>query len=59
MNPAWSIDGFKAIANEPSGFHATVVLSRVSKKAGFIVWLKKSRKRRLKDNHFWENEKNG
>jgi len=29
------------IANQPGVFHATVVLSRVSKRAGFIVWLKK------------------
>jgi hypothetical protein len=50
---AWSIDGFRVIGNPPSVFHATAVLSRVSKKAGFIVWLKKkSRKRRPKINHF-------
>jgi len=40
-NPAWSIDGFRAIANEPSAFQATAVLGRASKKAGFIAWLKK------------------
>jgi hypothetical protein len=52
-NPAWTIDGFRAIANPPDVFHATAVLSRVSKKAGFIVWLKKKRrKRRPKINHF-------
>ena len=40
-NPAWSIDGFKVIENPPGVFHATVVLSRVAKRAGFTVWLKK------------------
>jgi len=50
-NPAWSIDGFRTVANPLYVFHATVVLSRASKKAGFKVWLKKkSRKRRLKNN---------
>jgi len=29
------------IENPPGVFHAIVVLNRVSKKAGFIVWLKK------------------
>jgi hypothetical protein len=42
-NPACSINGFRAIANPPSEFHAMAVLNRVSKKAGFIVWLKKKR----------------
>jgi len=46
-----SIDGFRAIAKPPGVFHATAVLSRVSKKEGFIAWLKKkSRKRRPKNN---------
>jgi hypothetical protein len=54
----WSIDGFRAIGNPPSVFHATAALSRVSKKAEFIVWFnKKSRKRRLKNNHFQDDEK--
>jgi len=48
----WAIDGFRVIANPPSVFHATVVLSRASKKTGFIVWLKKeSRKGRPKNNY--------
>jgi len=48
---ARSIDGFKAIENPPGVFRATAVLSRVSKRAGFIVWLKKkSRKRWLEVN---------
>jgi len=57
-NPAWSIDGFRAIANPAGVSHATDFLSRVSKKAGFIVWLKK---RAGKDGQmltiFWEDEK--
>jgi hypothetical protein len=57
-NPAWSIDGFRAIGNPPSVFHATVVLNRVSKKAGFIVWLKKkSGKRQPKINPFQSDER--
>jgi len=57
MSPMSQIDGFRAIVKPPGVFHATVVLSRVSKKAGFIVWLKKkSRKRRPKVNPFQNDE---
>ena len=40
-NPAWSIAGFRVIANPPGVFHATNGWGRVSKKGGFIAWLKK------------------